>query len=559
MSELESGKPRRKTNISLPSFCLALSLGLASLGSFGLSAQAEKTASIKGSSMAPGIRPEYSQADAGIKLLMGIFSRLGSEPQLALKNELRSQEAVVAQATKEAQFAAASSNNTDPALAIRPQSSRRLTVGRAVMNKTIPVEPVTIAMAKKADNRFVPSSSPTAADEGTSSFSAANLKDQNANAGAALDQINIPILAAQPESDAKARQKGQLQGISYLAGSTTSNIIPNQDKTHLRELSQGDDARARVEAKRKDRDYSNARDKEEESEQNYNGIIRPTEQPGLFKYVREHAKDLPKEAPAAPAPAAESAREKADGLVAPPPPIVASSKSVRGSLQMAQADWYKSKKESYNYAVQAGSAGSRGAAYGVAAGDALGTQQSSSLRWNYGAIGKKPLKQTIAAKPMANAISPAPVIAFLPPSTIRGITGLPLGSSDTETAAFFKGKGQVKATTSQGWKVYTLTDKYGATSLQAYLRNGRVEAMRVFSRQFIPVNLGVSIEDELSNMKSKFGEPSFILDEPKSTQLIATMPAKNYIYPLSQVGFQLARPQGGGAPRVLSVLLFKYL
>lgn len=533
MSERESGQPSKKTNIFLPSLCLALSLALGTAGTFGLSAQAQKEkGALKNNTQAcTGVRPEYSQAESGIKLLMGIFSRLGSEPQLALKNELRSQEAVVAQATKEAQFAAAASNNTDPALAIRPQSSRRLTVGRAVMNKTIPVEPLTIAMAKKADSRFV------AADEGA----AGNFKDQAGTAGS-LDQVNIPVLA-QAESDLKARQKPQLQGISYLAGSTTSNIIPNQDKTHLRELSQGDDARAKVENKR-------SRDKEEESEQSYNGIIRPTEQPGLFKYVREHSKDLPKEAPAsvaAPAQSIEMGRERMDELQALPPPVVASSKSVRGNLQ--QAGWYKSKRE---YSEPSAGMGMRSASGGVAVGGALGTANRFSL-----ASGKLS-KQTVAAKP-GIVPAPPPVIAFLPPSTIRGISGLPLGSSDAETASFLKGKGQVRATSSQGWKVYTLTDKYGATALQAYLRNGRIEAMRVFSGQYLPVNLGVTIDDELSNMKSKFGEPSFILDEPKVGQTVAAMPAKNYIYPLSQVGFQLARPQGGGAPKVLSVLLFKYL
>ncbi|MBK9769656.1 MAG: hypothetical protein IPP57_02295 [Candidatus Obscuribacter sp.] len=40
-------------------------------------------------------------------------------------------------------------SNTDPALAIRPQGSRRLNVGRAVLNKTVPVDSIAIAMAKE--------------------------------------------------------------------------------------------------------------------------------------------------------------------------------------------------------------------------------------------------------------------------------------------------------------------------------------------------------------------------------------------------------------------------
>jgi len=35
--------------------------------------------------------------------------------------------------------------------------------------------------------------------------------------------------------------------------------------------------------------------------------------------------------------------------------------------------------------------------------------------------------------------------------------------------------------------------------------------------------------------------------------------AKNYVYPISQVSFQLSRPNASSAPQVLSMLLFKFL
>jgi hypothetical protein len=69
----------------------------------------------------------------------------------------------------------------------------------------------------------------------------------------------------------------------------------------------------------------------------------------------------------------------------------------------------------------------------------------------------------------------------------------------------------------------------------------------------------VTIADDLSEMKSKFGEPSFILEEPRASDEGTKVMAKNYVYPLSQLGFQLARPVSDAKPQIKSVLLGRYL
>ncbi|MGC5184045.1 hypothetical protein ACPXBI_28750, partial [Escherichia coli] len=57
-------------------------------------------------------------------------------------------------------------------------------------------------------------------------------------------------------------------------------------------------------------------------------------------------------------------------------------------------------------------------------------------------------------------------------------------------------------------------------------------------------------------IKEKFGEPAFILPEPAGGRSIEA--GKNYIYPISQVSFALARSHDKAkpAPQVVSMLIF---
>ena len=352
--------------------------------------------------------------------------------------------------------------------------------------------------------------------------------------------------------------------IPYLAGNQIGTITPMQDKGHVREFNsdskrtsynttiaqQNADSfggsmgassygagmgaanfgRAVVSAERDDQDERS--DKNEKF-----GLVRPAEQPGLFKYVREHAQPLPKQSPVD---SEELGRKNigkdaageevflADKLMTVPPPAA-----------MPQAAQYQQAR------VQSKPQ------YKVAAGTEKKTREKAKAA---------PAREEPLITSARNAPGAPPLVAYLPPSTLRGINGLNLWVGEAETLNFLKSRGTIRSTATLGWKVVTLTNTQGQVACQAYLRNGKLEALRVYSSDLLPNSLGVPIDSDLTQMKSKYGEPSFVLEEPK-TEKPSAVSAKNYVYPLSQVAFQIARDknQGQGKPKVVSVLFFHYL
>ncbi|MBX9692292.1 MAG: hypothetical protein K2Z81_07915, partial [Cyanobacteria bacterium] len=105
----------------------------------------------------------------------------------------------------------------------------------------------------------------------------------------------------------------------------------------------------------------------------------------------------------------------------------------------------------------------------------------------------------------------------------------------------------------KGWKVLSLQEDKGRTVLQVYVRNGIVEACRIFDKSYVPTRIGINLDSSLRQMKRKFGEPAFMLGE------VGERGVKNYVYPVSQVCFQLARPKDDKDPEVQSLLLFRFL
>lgn len=142
-------------------------------------------------------------------------------------------------------------------------------------------------------------------------------------------------------------------------------------------------------------------------------------------------------------------------------------------------------------------------------------------------------------------------IALLPPSVVTGIPLVRLGTSESETNRALAGKGQLNKTKINNWSVWSL-QKPGndEVSLQIYSRNGQVEAIRIFDSSLISHDFGVKLGDDLGTVKQKFGEPAFILSEPQSRG------GQNYVYPISQVSFQLAYTSKTTAPKVVSLLIF---
>lgn len=154
-------------------------------------------------------------------------------------------------------------------------------------------------------------------------------------------------------------------------------------------------------------------------------------------------------------------------------------------------------------------------------------------------------------------------IALLPPNVATGIPGLNLnlGASEMQAREALKPAGGVlRVQRIRNWTVYCWTKKDGdgTDALQLYFRHGLLDAIRIFDPELIAGGFGVSPGDQLELVKERFGEPAFLLPEPgaEGGGYHSDSSGKNYIYPISQVGFQLARRNSESAPQVASVLIF---
>lgn len=142
-------------------------------------------------------------------------------------------------------------------------------------------------------------------------------------------------------------------------------------------------------------------------------------------------------------------------------------------------------------------------------------------------------------------------IALTPPTVITGITLVRLGNSEKEAAKAIASLGKAHKELIHGWSVWSVHKRdCKDCSIQVFIRHGMVEAIRIFDPSLLRPELGVNLGDCLSAVKEKFGEPAFILSEstPPTTQ--------NYIYPISQIGFQFARGKQNDAPKIVSMIVF---
>jgi hypothetical protein len=479
---------------------------------------------------------------------VGIFARLGNEPQLALKSENRllassknksgfdrdSQSQLLAAAqsnasnyqSRNSQFANSINNQyTDPALAIRPRAVSR----KSSTDKFIPIQGVTIAMAPQKKTFYKGESHDEKRDE----------RGSAAGQGGASPLTESSRSDAERKSDADSSSSMRSRDdspVKIFAGpSSTSNALPasSNEKTYIREFGKAANAPAAPAITSYGRNLERGiniiveplgvsrRQSQAKAEETANGIIRPTEQPGLFKYVREHKKETPKDSPK------ENLR---DSFRDNSKDLAFAGQSAAGALEQLNESKLINKQKLKSAKLQ-------------------NSAPISIVSEN---------EMTLEAQQDGSPLQ----VAFLPPSTVHGINGLPLGASEADTAKFFKNRGNLSRSFISGWKVWTLLDGQQTPILQVYLRNGRTEAFRIFNQSYVPAGLGVAINDELPSMKGKFGEPSFILEEPgikpQMAAQSATIVAKNYVYPVSQVSFQLVRT-GPSSPHIHSLLLFRYL
>lgn len=162
------------------------------------------------------------------------------------------------------------------------------------------------------------------------------------------------------------------------------------------------------------------------------------------------------------------------------------------------------------------------------------------------------------------------IVAYNPPSMVFGIAGLQLGASNNDVGSYLKSqfgtdKSKFKSYKYKEWLVWSLVEpnaKGERTTLQIFSRANQVEALRIFDDKYIPDAVNVRLADTMAVMKNRFGEPAFVLEEPQgkdNSKSNEKKMIKNYVYPVSQVSFQLVRGESGSSPVVTSVLLFKFL
>ncbi|MDR3614907.1 MAG: hypothetical protein P4L53_15210 [Candidatus Obscuribacterales bacterium] len=148
-------------------------------------------------------------------------------------------------------------------------------------------------------------------------------------------------------------------------------------------------------------------------------------------------------------------------------------------------------------------------------------------------------------------------IAMLPPSIVSGVPLVHLGASALQIKESFGTKVKIDKQIIDDWTVWSVTGRNRSEcALQLYFKHGVVEAIRVFDASYLGPDLGIKLGNDLQTIKEKFGEPAFILPEPAAARGVEA--GKNYIYPISQISFALARSRDRAkpAPQVVSILIF---
>lgn len=142
-------------------------------------------------------------------------------------------------------------------------------------------------------------------------------------------------------------------------------------------------------------------------------------------------------------------------------------------------------------------------------------------------------------------------VALLPPNVVTGIPLVKLGLTQSQVMRTLSASGHMEQSQVGGWKVWSYASKGSKRpALQVFMRYGQVEALRIFDTGVTGADFGVQLGDGLALVKQKFGEPAFILPEPKPGT------GQNYVYPISQVAFLMARPSPDSQPQVMSMLIF---
>lgn len=503
--------------------CLLFPYLLSSCRLFAVPACAQGT---PGRKVAPAAVLPDGQAVAGVKLIEDILSHVRSAPQLAMAPKKQDNDAVLAKDK---------GGPTDYRLAIRPREmSRRATAPQTPTLSLLP------ASADKVDNTAPP-----------------------------------PVIAMPPAPQPASSPAAQGYGSPYGGAGATG--------LHLREKKQ---QRARAEMPQPDmseRWLGNQLSREtsplvrsfEQSEQQ---LALAEKKPGIWEREQLQEKELILQGNAA-AGGNISAEKNAEplsfneGLSSGASGVIPAAKlpaPVPGSFGPGGSASFGT--------VPVGSLGGRGAPSLLADAskmktlspsrsqrldlplDSLSDLRSGGKRESSagagGGYGTGNLTGVYKGLPVRKLVDERPgrqeLIALLPPNVATGIPLVRLGAQQTQVAQSLKELGEMRSQQVNGW---TVLSWYRSASpdkpaLALYIKHGIVNAMRIFDASLISADFGVNLGQDLDCVKEKFGEPSFILSEP----LPGT--GKNYVYPISQIAFQLYRSRTHASPKVASILIF---
>lgn len=442
-----------------------------------------------------------SSPEAGVQLLIRILQNIGNEPQIAMQK--------LDQAPSQQMFLA-TQNSLDPALVIRPQAKQ---MRRAKMSATKSDELIAMMPASRAKpgGYHLDGVSKTASPAEPS-------------AGSAGARFNFSPNAYQPTGNLGASTDSRAESSSALSGKSTNNWGAMAN--------------------------------------NINKMYQAT------KFVEEITGN--KKAESAPA------EEMANIIADTESKVIRTGNYARGTTISSIpkiTDYTKDSTRSAGLAQSQGIVDLRRGQAESPADNQYGGSDKTYARVD-SPIQYRTMKEYVAEKEadlsgvagiLEKAKNRGPIasggmhVAYLPPQLVSGIPGLRLGVPEAQVDSYLKNKGIVSKQKYNGWNVWSLQNNSRKTLLQIYLRNGTVEAFRVFDQAYVPEGLGVALNDKLETMKKKFGEPQFTLAEPTNTAGGTIPGKKNYVYPVNQVSFQLAREAPSDPVIVKSLLLFQFI
>jgi len=472
-----------------------------------------------------------SEASAGVQLLESILQRLHNIPQLAL---VRSQQALQSNSTIAMQQGA---NQSDPNLLIRPKDLSRVAQKLRAMTESLaqqmPSSGVRIAsattMAKPAE---------TASNETISMAPRRGTIWERSDSDAMMaDDKSAASAPAQTSANASADEEALGNGpVIKEYGNAKGMMMPGL----------------------------NARERERSAQLINDGIAKANS-PAFANLAKTlNGTNLALDQPSARDTRPAYKKQIVAAANNMPTSNIAGKNMAANSIAMSNVGGYATGVKSL-----AGMAGS----YSKQEAE---TNKGKSARWEFAPNvyrGEQSAKRSEASnlkdarkapsevdrfQSQSQGLVPTPpqakidLMSYLP--ALAKFTAVPpvrLGDTENEISHPLMDMGTVRREVVNNWTVFSVhKNKSKNISMQVFLKAGNVDAILVMDPSIWTAQQGVTIGDALPAIKQKFGEPAFIVSAEHNSAV------QNYIYPISQVGFQLQSDNDNDMPKVKSILIF---